>query len=110
MLQGKTAPQTLKQAIGAGTLGIALAVMTSSAAAQANPEDGKGKQYYDKVCAKCHEVGTGPVLKGRGFPAITYVIIARNGNRAMPAFRVSDVDDATLQAVADYLASTPVKP
>lgn len=27
----------------------------------------------------------------------------------MPAFRVTDIDDATLQQLADYLASTPVK-
>lgn len=69
-----------------------------------------GKHYYQQVCAKCHEVGVGPVITGRGFPAATYVLFARHGNRAMPAFRLSDVDDSTLQAVADYLASTPVVP
>lgn len=68
-----------------------------------------GQQFYQKVCAKCHEAGIGPVLTGRGLPEATYINIARNGNRAMPAFRVTDIDDATLQQLAAYLASTPVK-
>jgi hypothetical protein len=50
------------------------------------------------------------VITGRNLPAIAYVTIARNGNRAMPAFRLSDIDDATLQQLADYLASTPAQP
>lgn len=82
-------------------------LLASHATAQTTTDADKGKRYYEQVCAKCHEVGTGPLLTGRGFPAMTYVLIARHGNRAMPAFRLSDIDDATLQAVADYLAGTP---
>ena len=91
-------------------ISIACLLLGGVVTAQNNPDSTKGKHFYEQVCAKCHEVGTGPVIKGRGFPAMTYVLIARNGNRAMPAFRLSDVDDATLQAVADYLASTPLPP
>lgn len=27
-----------------------------------------GHRYYEKICAKCHEAGVGPNLKGRGLP------------------------------------------
>ena len=88
-----------------GLAALALAWVQPAAAQPVNA----GQQFYQKICAKCHEAGIGPVITGRGLPAITYVSIARNGNRAMPAFRVTDIDDATLQQLADYLASTPVK-
>jgi len=67
---------------------------------------GPGQRFYEKTCAKCHEAGIGPVIKGRGFPPATYMIIARNGMNAMPAFRVTDIDDATLQDLAEYLSKT----
>jgi hypothetical protein len=34
------------------------------------------------------------------------VIIARNGMNAMPSFRVTDIDDATLEDLANYLSKT----
>ncbi len=90
------------------TLGLAMLALTLADTATAQTVNA-GQQFYQKVCAKCHEAGIGPVITGRGLPEITYISIARNGNRAMPAFRVTDIDDATLQQLADYLASTPVK-
>lgn len=71
---------------------------------------GKGQQFYQQVCAKCHEAGIGPVITGRGLPEATYVYMARNGFNAMPAFRLSDIDDATLQDLAKYLSATKPKP
>lgn len=90
------------------TLGLAMLALTLADQATAQTVNA-GQQFYQKVCAKCHEAGIGPVITGRGLPEITYINIARNGNRAMPAFRVTDIDDATLQQLAAYLASTPVK-
>lgn len=86
-----------------------LAFAAAAAPAADTQKVGPGQRFYEKTCAKCHEadVGVGPALKGRGFPAATYVVIARNGMNAMPAFRVTDIDDATLQDLAEYLASTP---
>lgn len=70
----------------------------------------KGQQFYQQVCAKCHETGIGPVITGRGLPEATYVFMARNGLNAMPAFRVTDIDDATLKDLAKYLSATKPKP
>ena len=66
-----------------------------------------GQRYYEKICAKCHETGIGPVLKERGWTAETYVSFARIGVKAMPAFRITDIDDATLLQVGQYLANAP---
>ncbi len=90
-------------------IGAILAGMACAAVAQDTRSVGKGQRYYEKVCAKCHEAGIGPAIKGRGFPEMTYMVIVRNGFNAMPAFRVTDIDDDTLKDLASYLSKTPVK-
>lgn len=74
--------------------------------------DGSGKwtsaeETYNKICAYCHEVGGGPVLKGRQFPAVVIEHIVRNGSRAMPSFTASFLDDAALKALAEYIEKSP---
>lgn len=83
---------------------------TATAVAQDPAPIGKGQQYFEKVCAKCHETGIGPVINGRDLSEATYIITARMGQNAMPAFRITDIDDDTLIEVAKYLASTPRNP
>lgn len=101
---------TLKPSAGLAALLIMLAGHSSGALAQQPaPQISKGQQFYQKVCAKCHEAGIGPVITGRGLPEATYVYMARNGFNAMPAFRLSDIDDATLQDLAKYLSATKPK-
>jgi mono/diheme cytochrome c family protein len=106
----------LKCLLSASALGAGLILAAGGAAAQAQPSpkspsvEGQGKRYFDKVCAKCHEAGIGPVITGRGLDPVVYTTIVRHGNRAMPAFRVTDIDDATLQDLAVYLSKTPAKP
>lgn len=93
--------------------GIALAMLLSlafcSAQAQGEGEVSKGQRFYEKVCAKCHEAGIGPVLLGRGLPEAVFLTIPRSGFRAMPAFRISDIDDETLHSLATYLANSKPK-
>jgi mono/diheme cytochrome c family protein len=72
--------------------------------------DGAGKRYYQQICAKCHEAGVGPVITGRGFDPAIYTTFVRYGKAAMPAFRETDIDDATLQDLANYLSKTPAAP
>lgn len=101
---------TLKQSAGLAALLVMLAGHAPGALAQQPaPQISKGQQFYQKVCAKCHETGIGPVITGRGLPEATYVLMARNGLNAMPAFRLSDIDDATLQELAKYLSATKPK-
>lgn len=100
----------LKKSAALAALLALLAGHAPGALAQSAPQISKGQQFYQKVCARCHEAGIGPVITGRGLPEATYVYMARHGLNAMPAFRVTDIDDATLQELAKYLSATQPKP
>lgn len=74
-----------------------------------------GGQVYQKVCAHCHEAGVGPVIKGRSLPTLYIERVVRHGNRAMPSFRPSEIDDVALADVARVIstaavANAPAKP
>jgi len=94
----------------ASILGLAALVLTLAQPATAQPQISQGQQFYQKVCAKCHEAGIGPVLLGRGLPETTFTYFVRHGNGPMPAFRMTDIDDATLRELASYLSKSPAKP
>lgn len=76
----------------------AAAALLTAGGAQAAWRD--GGEAYDKVCRYCHEANVGPVLQGRALPEEYIRRVVRLGNRAMPAFRPSEIDDATLADVA----------
>ncbi|BAL25219.1 cytochrome c [Azoarcus sp. KH32C] len=68
-----------------------------------------GAHVYEKVCRYCHEAGVGPVIRGRNLPVEYVQRVVRFGNRAMPAFRPSEIDDASLADVARLISSgTPL--
>ncbi|MER2510875.1 MAG: cytochrome c [Nitrosomonas ureae] len=69
-----------------------------------------GAEIYAKVCAYCHEaqvgheVQVGPQIRHRKLP-VTYIrTVVRNGNRAMPPFRSSEIDDESLEKLADFIS------
>lgn len=64
-----------------------------------------GGQVYEKVCKHCHEAGVGPVLRGRNLPQEYIQRVVRHGNRAMPAFRTTEIDDASLADVARQISA-----
>lgn len=65
-----------------------------------------GQEVYTKVCALCHETKVGPTLRGRDLDPIYIQLIVRNGSRAMPAFRSSEIDDQLLEKLAAYISNT----
>jgi mono/diheme cytochrome c family protein len=69
-----------------------------------------GEETYNKVCGYCHEVGVGPYLLGRQFPAAVIEYMARNGSRAMPAMKPSFIDDAALKNVAEFIEKSKAGP
>lgn len=101
---------TMSKSAALATLALSWVGHTATAVAQDPAHIGKGQQYFEKVCAKCHETGIGPVIKGRDLSEATYIITARMGRNAMPAFRITDIDDDTLIEVAKYLVNTPRNP
>lgn len=92
----------LRTQLLAGALATAcLSVATPSSATSAD-----GIRVYDKVCRYCHDAGVGPVIKGRQLPPEYVKRVVRFGNRAMPAFRPTEIDDAALTEVARLIASS----
>lgn len=65
-----------------------------------------GGAVYQKVCALCHETKVGPVILGQNLDSAYIQMVVRQGNEAMPAFRASEIDDQTLQKLAEYVANT----
>jgi mono/diheme cytochrome c family protein len=63
-----------------------------------------GAQVYAKVCSHCHEAKVGPVIRGRDLPPAYIRSIVRSGLRAMPSFRSSEIDDGSLEKVAEYIS------
>lgn len=116
-------------------LALLLPVYAQAAAPAAPPaatlptaQPSLGKQAFDRWCAECHAAGVGhpgsqqlerirgaklALLESRTDlePAfIRYVV--RHGQNAMPAYRPSEIDDATLDHLTQYLGrkQPPVKP
>ena len=64
----------------------------------------RGKLVYAKLCAFCHETKIGPIIRGRDLDPLYIGFTVRHGNRAMPAFRQSEIDDESLQKAAEYVS------
>jgi mono/diheme cytochrome c family protein len=69
-----------------------------------------GAQVYAGVCVYCHESGVGPRIRNRDLPSAYIRTVVRNGNRAMPAFRLSEIDDESLTKLADFISRSKANP
>ena len=80
------------------------------AAPRQAPEQGfawkDGAEVYNKVCALCHETSVGPTIRGRSLDPTYIQLIVRHGSRAMPAFRASEIDDQSLEQLAEYVSKS----
>jgi 4-cresol dehydrogenase (hydroxylating) cytochrome subunit len=84
-------------------IGIPVMLLASAAIADGRGQWQSGQEAYSKVCGFCHERGIGPVIKGTGKSPELIRMVVRSGNRAMPAFRSTEIDDATLTKIAEYI-------
>jgi (+)-pinoresinol hydroxylase len=101
--------------------GIAMVItMAHGPAARAEgPPPGRG--VYDKWCAPCHDPGTshpgthsltvkyqgaksGVLLEWTDLPANNVKHFVRHGISSMPPFRKTEINDAELDALAQYLS------
>jgi mono/diheme cytochrome c family protein len=88
----------------AGALVGSVASIATAKPLEPSPEWKDGAQVYAKVCGYCHDTGVAPALLGRQLPPPLVTAFARNGIRAMPAFRAAEIDDAALAKVAEYIS------
>ncbi|MFA7279283.1 MAG: cytochrome c [Sterolibacterium sp.] len=82
---------------------LTLALSASEVMADSKGQWKDGKEAYEKICGYCHDKGIGPQIKGLGIRAEDIIKTVRSGNKAMPAFRQTEIDDATLAKLADYI-------
>ena len=85
---------------------LTLSLLSSLSSADAAGQWRDGLQVYVKICSYCHDTNIGPIIKGTPKPAEYIYYIVRNGFRAMPAFRASEIDDETLKMLANYIKSS----
>ena len=90
----------------AGVLLLAPVQIPLSGFAQSADDWQSGEQIYDLVCQYCHQNEVGPVLTGRQLPEPYIEVITRNGFRAMPAFRQTELSDEDLAKVAAYVSAS----
>lgn len=91
------------------SMSVAASMMAdiARAATETNADKGfrwrDGAEVYSKVCSYCHQGQVGPRLFGRELPPEYIRAIVRNGSRAMPPFRPSEIDDESLAKLAEYI-------
>lgn len=66
-----------------------------------------GEETYKKICSYCHDAGVSPILRGRQLPPELIKHFVRNGSRAMPAFRATQINDTDLEALAAWIQKSP---
>lgn len=85
-----------------------IAARVAGAAPEEAPKPGfawkNGAEVYAKICALCHDTAVGPAIRGRGLDPSYIQLIVRHGNRAMPAFRAAEIDDQSLEKLAEYVS------
>lgn len=69
--------------------------------ATASAEERSPEHVYQQVCARCHEEGIAPSI--RGFPAAVVQWKVRNSVGAMPRFPATDIDDQLLSGLGAYI-------
>ncbi|MGE3499786.1 MAG: cytochrome c [Candidatus Binatia bacterium] len=104
---------------------VALAALALGGAAPAPAQESqgvaRGRRVYEEQCAVCHDPGAGhpgtellmlkrgpafAVIRGRrDLPPVYIEAVVRNGLIEMPPFRPTDVSDADLAALVQFLRS-----
>lgn len=68
----------------------------------------KPEAIWRATCGYCHgSVPGAPQLRGIGLPEEAVVTAARHGAPGMPVFHASEISDADLRALAQWIAHQP---
>lgn len=90
----------------------ALGIASSAIAAQKLGEyqsDRAPEVVYAKVCGYCHGKNVGPIILGRNLDTDMIKAVARHGRNGMPAFRPTEVSNAELDALANWISKSPAR-
>ena len=65
---------------------------------------------YAKTCGYCHGQHVAPIIRGRGLPPELIAQYVRRGQRAMPAFRPTEISNSELAALAKWINASKADP
>lgn len=66
------------------------------------------EQVWAATCGYCHgRPGLAPELRGRGLPEPVIIAFVRNGAPGMPPFHESELSDAEVDALAQWIRQAP---
>lgn len=65
---------------------------------------------YARTCGYCHGHNIAPIIRGRALPAAVTASIVRSGMGAMPAFKPTEITDAELEALTQWLQQSEADP
>ena len=75
----------------------------------ARPGNGP-KGIYSRTCGYCHGKNVGPVILGLHLPAELIESTVRTGQGAMPAFRQTEISDADLKLLSEWVLNSSAEP
>jgi mono/diheme cytochrome c family protein len=78
------------------------------AEAQTGPR--AAEAIYARTCGYCHGTNVGPIIRGRKLPPEAIVYMVRHGQGAMPAFRPTEITDAELKALSNWISTSKADP
>jgi mono/diheme cytochrome c family protein len=83
------------------------AVAHTSVQRPAPPAAGSPVAIWAGACTYCHDRGIAPSIFGRDLTVAAIAATVRNGRGAMPAFHPSEIDDAALLRLAQWVSQQP---
>jgi mono/diheme cytochrome c family protein len=92
-------------------LRVALLLLASGPAAAQSAGQWQGSEHlWRAVCSYCHGAGVGLQLLGAKLPASVIVEFTRKGLKQMPPFAPTQISDAELVALADWISRSEPPP
>ena len=65
---------------------------------------------YSRTCGYCHGKDVGAVILGLHLPAELIELTVRTGRGAMPAFRQTEISDADLKLLSEWVLNSSAEP
>ena len=64
---------------------------------------------YSRTCGYCHGANVGPAILGLHLPPELIRSAVRTGPGAMPAFRQTEISDADLERLSEWISDSPAE-
>jgi len=96
--------------VGLAAVGAAVATTPPAIEPPPSATPRPPETVYKQTCGYCHGANVGPVIRGRGLEPDAIKYMVRHGLNGMPAFRPTEISDAELAAVAEWIKASKADP